>query len=188
MGELLYFSAGMFLLLCFLLVVWWVFSHTYHPPSHPHPGVLQCGARLLLIRAATDPACYFLAASSSCPFSGLRKSLAAPISSPSLLESVVKNVPDPTKFRPPAEAVIRIWLRNGLGAISYSWVSAENQCSRPTKGCCRLKSRVSIWTPHHNCIIQKKYSKRDLQRRHNLAWKRRKCAYTSSKAALYNNA
>ena len=31
----------------------------------------------------------------SCPFSGLRESFAAPISSPYLLELVVKNVPAP---------------------------------------------------------------------------------------------
>ena len=42
-----------------------------------------------------DPACCFLAVYLSCPFSGLRESLAAPISSPSLLELIVRNVPAP---------------------------------------------------------------------------------------------
>ena len=53
-------------------------------------------------------------------FQGLRESLATPISSPSLLELVVRNVPALTKFSPPAEAVTRVCLRKGLGVISES--------------------------------------------------------------------
>ena len=63
---------------------------------------------------------FFLAPSSPYPFSGLRESLAVPISSPSLLELLVKKYQHLTKFRPPAEAVIRVWLRKGLGVISES--------------------------------------------------------------------
>ena len=61
----------MFLLLFLLLAIWRLFSlqkHTYRP----HPRVLQCGARSLLIRASTDPPCSFFAVFSSRLFGGLR--------------------------------------------------------------------------------------------------------------------
>ena len=67
--------------------------------------VLQWGARSLLIRASTDPACCFFTVSSSCSFSGPRESLAAPISSLSHLELVVRNVPSHLIYLSPARVI-----------------------------------------------------------------------------------
>ena len=66
-------------------------------------------------------------AKASCPFRGLRESSAVPISSPSLLELIVIETYQPvTKFRLPAEAVTRVWLRKGLGATDESCVSTTH--------------------------------------------------------------
>ena len=60
----------------------------------PAPTWSFAGGCAILIQAWTDPACLF-AVFLSCPFSGLRESLVAPISSGSLLELIVRNVPPP---------------------------------------------------------------------------------------------
>ena len=63
-----------------LLAAWWLCSlqqHTYRSQS----GVLQGGGQSFLIQASTDPVCCFFALLPSCPFSGLRESLVAPITS-----------------------------------------------------------------------------------------------------------
>ena len=101
------------------LTACWLFS-----PLTPTPSSLTGGSAV-----TTHLACWFFAAFPSRPFSGFRDRLAAPISSPSILELVVKNVPALTMFCPPAEAVTKVWLRKGLGAISRSLVSDENLSS-----------------------------------------------------------
>ena len=56
------------------------------------------------------------------------------LSSPKLLELVIRTYQPLTKSSLPAEAVTRVWLRKGLGAISESQVSDENPCSCPSRG------------------------------------------------------
>ena len=43
-----------------------------------------------------------------------------------------------------------VYLAKGLGVISESWVSDENQCSRPSREVLppEVKGAISVWTPH----------------------------------------